>query len=82
MGSVLKGRGFKCVREISCCRFRVEQGQRLLAAKRRKSSAHGVSRGCKREMIQPPKGRKREVLIVDPFLFRIRFERARLQAAP
>jgi hypothetical protein len=51
MGSVSKGRGLKCVREISCCRFRVEQGQRLLAAKQRKSTAHGVSRGCKWEMI-------------------------------
>jgi hypothetical protein len=76
MGSVSKGRGLKCVREISCCRFRVEQGQRLPAAKRRKSSAHGVSRGCKREMIQPPRGER------EKFSLWIRFERARLQAAP
>jgi hypothetical protein len=30
---VLKGRRFKCVREISLWRFRVEQGQQFLAAK-------------------------------------------------
>jgi hypothetical protein len=31
----------------------VEQGRRFLAAKRRKNTAHGVSRGYKWEMIQP-----------------------------
>jgi hypothetical protein len=41
------------VREISLCRFRVEQGQRFLAAKRRKNTAHGESPGYKWEMIHP-----------------------------
>jgi hypothetical protein len=34
-------------------------GQRFLAAKRRKNTAHGVSRGYKWEMTQPPTGRKK-----------------------
>ena len=72
MGSILKGRGFKCVREISFCRFTVEQGQRVLAAKRRKSTAHCVSRGCKWEMIQPQRGEREKFslwirFVSDPF---------------
>ena len=36
----------------------MEQGQRFLAAKRRKNKAHGVSRGYKWEMIQPQRGER------------------------
>jgi hypothetical protein len=62
---ILKGRGFQRVREISFSRFRVEQGQRFLAAKRRKNAAHGASRGYMCELIQPQRG-ERGVLAAHP----------------
>jgi hypothetical protein len=46
------------VREISLCRFRVDKASGFLAAKRRKNTARGVSRGFKWEMIQPQRGER------------------------
>ena len=50
--------GSLCVREILLWRFSVEQALLSLAAKRRKNTAHGESRGNKWEMIQPQRGER------------------------
>ena len=47
------------VRENSSPEAAVEQSSQLLAAKRRKNGAHGVSRGSKWEMRKPHRGERK-----------------------